>query len=123
MARDPREQPVLLHLDKADVGKSGAQATGGEPISKNGDGIGRVTSGAYGYTFGKCLALGFVKYAQPGETVEMMILGQAQKPRSFSSHLFIRRVNNCLRNERQPLLKNKKGGNHVTNGSIYRLRN
>ncbi|MEH6741692.1 MAG: hypothetical protein V7695_24525 [Sulfitobacter sp.] len=36
MARDPREQPVLLHLDKADVGKSGAQATGGEPISKNG---------------------------------------------------------------------------------------
>ena len=29
-----------------------ADATGGEPIFKNGKGLGRVTSGAYGYSVG-----------------------------------------------------------------------
>jgi len=69
----------LLHLDEADVTASGADATGGEPIFMNGEGIGRVTSGAYGYTVGMSLALGFVKVAQPGDTVEVMVLGQPHK--------------------------------------------
>ncbi|MEP5010654.1 glycine cleavage T C-terminal barrel domain-containing protein, partial [Roseobacter sp.] len=61
LAKTPREQLVLLHLDGADTDRSNADATGGEPIFKDGQGIGRVTSGAYGYTVGMSLALGFVK--------------------------------------------------------------
>ncbi|MEM9270996.1 MAG: glycine cleavage T C-terminal barrel domain-containing protein, partial [Pseudomonadota bacterium] len=75
----PREQLVLLHLDEKDVSASNADATGGEPIFKDGVGIGRVTSGAYGFTVGMSLALGFVKDAEPGDTVEVMVLGQPHK--------------------------------------------
>ncbi len=74
-----REQLVLLHLDEADVTASNADATGGEPIFKDGVGIGRVTSGAYGYTVGMSLALGFVKDAAPGDRVDVMVLGQPHK--------------------------------------------
>lgn len=76
MAKPPREQLVLLQLDEAAVTASNADATGGEPIFKDGKGIGRVTSGAYGYTVGMSLALGFVKDAGPGDEVEIMVLGQ-----------------------------------------------
>jgi dimethylglycine dehydrogenase len=56
-----------------------ADATGGEPIfMKDGTSVGRVTSGAFGYSVGKSLALGFVKNgtAEPGDTVEIYILGK-----------------------------------------------
>ncbi len=76
MAKPAREQLVLLQLDEAAVTASNADATGGEPIFKDGKGIGRVTSGAYGYTVGMSLALGFVKDAGPGDEVEIMVLGQ-----------------------------------------------
>ncbi|MEO0939729.1 MAG: FAD-dependent oxidoreductase [Pseudomonadota bacterium] len=76
MAKPAREQLVLLHVDAAAVAASNADATGGEPIFKDGKGIGRVTSGAYGYSVGMSLALGFVKDAAPGDRVEVMILGQ-----------------------------------------------
>lgn len=75
MRKAARETLVLLHINDADVLASNADATGGEPIFKDGAGIGRVTSGAYGYTVGKSLALGFVKDAKAGDTVEVMILG------------------------------------------------
>ncbi|MGR3711810.1 MAG: GcvT family protein [Shimia sp.] len=79
MAHDQREKLVLLHLDEADVNASNADATGGEPIFKDGVGIGRVTSGAYGYSVGMSLALGFVKDAKPGDRVEVMVLGRPHK--------------------------------------------
>ena len=50
-----------------------------QPIFKNGEGIGRVTSGAYGYSVGMSLALGFVKNARSGDQVEVMVLGQPHK--------------------------------------------
>ncbi|WP_377190728.1 GcvT family protein [Ruegeria meonggei] len=75
----PRENLVLLHLDEGDVTASDADATGGEPIFKDGIGIGRVTSGAYGYSVDMSLALGFVKNAQPGDEVEVMVLGRPHK--------------------------------------------
>ena len=77
----PREKLVLLHLDEADVTASNADATGGEPIFRDGKGIGRVTSGTYGYSVGMSLALGFVKDAGPGDEVEVMVLGQPHKAR------------------------------------------
>ncbi|HLW26527.1 MAG TPA: FAD-dependent oxidoreductase [Kiloniellales bacterium] len=77
LARPKREELVLLHLDEEAVARSNADATGGEPIFKDGKGIGRVTSGAYGYSVGMSLALGFVKGAAPGDRVDVMVLGRA----------------------------------------------
>ncbi len=76
LGKTARETLVLLELDGAQTDASNADATGGEPIFKDGAGIGRVTSGAYGYTVGKSLALGFVKNAVAGDTVQVMVLGQ-----------------------------------------------
>ncbi|MEP2717083.1 FAD-dependent oxidoreductase [Pseudophaeobacter sp.] len=79
MQNAPRETLVLLHLDETEVTASNADATGGEPIFKGGKGIGRVTSGAYGYTVGMSLALGYVKDAVPGDAVEVMVLGRPHR--------------------------------------------
>ncbi|MGB7241906.1 MAG: FAD-dependent oxidoreductase [Sulfitobacter sp.] len=77
----PREQLVILALDSAETDASQADATGGEPIFKDGKGIGHVTSGAYGYSVGMSLALGYVKGAAPDDMVEVMVLGVAHKAR------------------------------------------
>ena len=79
MAKEARETLVLMELDAAQTDASDADATGGEPIFKDGTGIGRVTSGAYGYTVGKSLALGYVKDAGPGDEVDVMVLGQPHR--------------------------------------------
>ncbi|WP_170410007.1 GcvT family protein [Ruegeria atlantica] len=83
-----REQLVLLHLDEADTAASNADATGGEPIFKDGQGIGRVTSGTYGYSVGMSLALGFVSGAKPGDAVEVMVLGRSHKATIMSEPPF-----------------------------------
>ena len=88
LANTPREQMVLLALNAADVTASNADATGGEPIFKDGQGIGRVTSGTYGYTVGMSLALGFVKNAGPGDEVEVMVLGKSHRARILSEPPF-----------------------------------
>ncbi len=76
MQNEPRERLVLIEVD-ADQ----ADATGGEPIFKGGVGIGRVSSGTYGYTVGMSLALGFVKNARPGDEVEVYVLGRPHTAR------------------------------------------
>ncbi|SLN13448.1 4-methylaminobutanoate oxidase (formaldehyde-forming) [Roseovarius litorisediminis] len=83
MSKPTRENLVLIHIDEDAVNASNADATGGEPIFKNGKGIGRVTSGTYGYTVGMSLALGYVRTgtAAPGDEVEVMVLGQPHKAR------------------------------------------
>ncbi len=66
-----REHLVLIEVDD-----KGVDATGGEPIfGADGSAQGRVTSGTYGYTVEKSLALGYVKDAKPGDRVSVMILG------------------------------------------------
>ncbi|MGC1506178.1 MAG: FAD-dependent oxidoreductase [Sulfitobacter sp.] len=77
LAKPARERLVMLALDGAQTQASNADATGGEPIFKDGVGIGRVTSGAYGYSVGQSLALGFVKNAVAGDVVDVMVLGRA----------------------------------------------
>lgn len=72
-----RERLVVLALDAEATDASNADATGGEPIFKDGVGVGRVTSGAYGYSVGQSLALGFVKGVDAGQRVEVMVLGRA----------------------------------------------
>jgi dimethylglycine dehydrogenase len=62
---------VLIEVDD-----QGVDATGGEPIfGADGSAQGRVTSGTYGHTVEKSLALGYVKDAKPGDRVSVMILG------------------------------------------------
>lgn len=79
LAKAPREHMVILQINEEDVTSSNADATGGEPIFKDGVGIGRVTSGTYGYTVGMSLALGFVKNAKAGDEVEVAILGRPHR--------------------------------------------
>ena len=64
------------------IGEQGA--TGGEPIfTPDGKSVGRVTSGSFGYTDGKSLALGFrdPTVAAPGDEVEVYVLGQPHRAR------------------------------------------
>ncbi|GGH28455.1 dimethylglycine dehydrogenase [Cribrihabitans marinus] len=61
-----------------------ADASGGEPVfTPDGRSVGRVTSGAYGYSVGKSLALGYAdpKVAGPGDAVEVYVLGKPHKAR------------------------------------------
>ncbi len=88
MGKPARERLVLLELDAAQTDASNADATGGEPIFKDGVGIGRVTSGAYGYSVGKSLALGFVKDATEGDEVDVMVLGKAHRATILSEPPF-----------------------------------
>ena len=88
LAKPAREQLVLLELDAAATDASNADATGGEPIFKDGKGIGRVTSGAYGYSVGKSLALGFVTGAAAGDEVEVMLLGKPHRATILSQPPF-----------------------------------
>ncbi|MWB77332.1 FAD-dependent oxidoreductase [Pseudooceanicola sp. 216_PA32_1] len=76
LANPARERLVLIEVEAAT-----ADATGGEPIFAGGKGVGRVTSGAYGYSVGKSLALGYVKGVEPGAEVEVMILGLPHRGR------------------------------------------
>ena len=79
LRKAPREKMYLLHLDESSVRESNADATGGEPIFKDGIGIGRVTSGTYGYTVGMSLALAMIKNVRPGDDVYVMVLGKPHK--------------------------------------------
>ncbi|MEP1612482.1 MAG: FAD-dependent oxidoreductase [Roseobacter sp.] len=76
LAKAPREKLVLLALDGAQTDLSNADATGGEPVFKDGQGVGRVTSGAYGYSVGLSLALAYVSGVSAGDEVDVMVLGR-----------------------------------------------
>ncbi len=71
----PRERLTMFEVDVTDE----ADANGGEPIFlADGTPVGRVTSGAYGYTVGKSLAIGYARegVVAPGDRVDIYILGK-----------------------------------------------
>ncbi len=71
--KPPREKLVI-----AEVETTNADANGGEPIFlRDGTPVGRVSSGAYGHTVSKSLALCFIKteYATAGTELDIAILG------------------------------------------------
>ena len=73
----PRETLQVIEVYETSMN---ADATGGEPIFRpDGTPLGRVTSGTYGYTVGKSLALGYVRNAGPGDEVDVMILGRPHR--------------------------------------------
>lgn len=72
--KPPRDRMVMLSIAAKE-----ADATGGEPIFL-GDGtpVGQVSSGAYGYSVGMSLAIGYIKNgsAKPGDRLNVAILGR-----------------------------------------------
>jgi dimethylglycine dehydrogenase len=71
-----RETLSLIHVQNI----TNADATGGEPIIlPDGTPVGRVTSGTYGYSVEMSLALGYLKNVNPGDAVDVMILGKPHR--------------------------------------------
>ncbi|MEM6479452.1 MAG: FAD-dependent oxidoreductase [Pseudomonadota bacterium] len=71
----PREMLTLLQVETQK-----ADASGGEPIfNLKGEGVGRVTSGAYGYGVNASLALCYLSGVAAGDEVNVMILGQPHR--------------------------------------------
>ena len=71
----PRESLTMFEVEVTD----NADANGGEPIFlADGTPVGRVTSGSYGYTVGKSLAIGYARegVVRAGDRVEIFILGK-----------------------------------------------
>ena len=67
---------LLVTLDV--LGTEDADALGNNALVRNGEVIGRATSGGYGFRIGKSLALGMVRpeYAEPGTRMQIDILGR-----------------------------------------------
>ena len=71
----PRESLTMFEVDVTED----ADANGGEPIFlSDGTPVGRVTSGAYGYSVGKSLAIGYAREGtvRAGDKVDIYILGK-----------------------------------------------
>ena len=82
----PREKLVCLEVDA-----ESADASGGEPVFlTDGTPVGRVSSGAYGYSVNKSLALCFIKAEHLDEHTEfdIAILGGAVRARVLSEPAF-----------------------------------
>ncbi len=83
----PRQVLSIFEIDAI----HDADASGGEPVfTPDGRAVGQVTSGAYGYSVGKSLALGYADpaVARPGDTVEVFILGKPHKARILTEPAF-----------------------------------
>ncbi|MFA3916855.1 GcvT family protein [Ruegeria hyattellae] len=79
----PREVLSVFEVDAV----HDADASGGEPIFlPDGRPVGRVTSGAYGYSVGQSLAIGFADpaLAGPGDEVDIFILGKPHRARRLA---------------------------------------
>ena len=80
----PRQRLVTLVVDAQD-----ADATGFEPIWTGDRRIGIVTSGGFGHTVGKSIAMGYMDVAaiDPSHIYGMTILGERRKCRLVSEPL------------------------------------
>jgi len=73
----PREKLVMLEVAAID-----ADASGGEPVFlPSGGAVGRVSSGAYGFTVEKSLALALVRieFTNPGTVLDVAVLGRPHR--------------------------------------------
>jgi dimethylglycine dehydrogenase len=86
-----KDKPARDVMVCIEVDATTADATGGEPIFlADGTPIGQISSGAYGYSVGKSLALGFVKaaYAASGAELSVAILGLPHTARLLTEPAF-----------------------------------
>ena len=82
----PRDVMSFLEIDAET-----ADATGGEPIFlSDGTPLGQVSSGAYGYSVGKSLAIAYLKAGlfSPGDEVNVAILGRPHRARILAAPAF-----------------------------------
>ncbi|MEM8630316.1 MAG: FAD-dependent oxidoreductase [Pseudomonadota bacterium] len=81
----PREVLTMFEIDVVD-----ADASGGEPIFLPGGApVGQVTSGAFGYSVGKSLALGYIKpEAAEAAELSVAILGKSHSARVLKAPPF-----------------------------------
>ena len=82
----PRDVLSYLAIEAVD-----ADATGGEPIFlADGTPAGHVSSGAYGYSVGKSLAIAYLKagLAKPGDALDVAILGRPHKATLLATPAF-----------------------------------
>ncbi len=77
----PERQLVSLQIDALD-----ADATGYEPVWRSGAIVGFVTSGGYGHTVGRSLAMALIapEAAQIGSELSVHIVGAERKARVIS---------------------------------------
>lgn len=81
-----RDVMAMLEIDATD-----ADATGAEPVFlTDGTPAGQVSSGAYGWSVGKSLAIAYLKagLTQPGDTVQVAILGLPHTARVLATPPF-----------------------------------
>ncbi|MEM7112187.1 MAG: FAD-dependent oxidoreductase [Chloroflexota bacterium] len=73
-----KKQPLTRKLVTITVDEPNCVLTGNEPIYSNGTCIGKVTSGAHGYSVGKYIAFGYLPldYTQPGTELEVEFLAE-----------------------------------------------
>lgn len=79
-----KDKPARYKLIMLDVDATNADASGGEPVFlTDGTPVGQVSSGAYGHSVGKSLALAFVKteHTAPGTEFDVAILGLPHRAR------------------------------------------
>ena len=84
--RPARDQIVMLEIDATT-----ADASGGEPIFlPDGTPIGQVSSGAYGYSVGKSLAIGYIKaeHFAVGLEITVALLGRPHHARVLAQPSF-----------------------------------
>jgi len=82
----PREIMSFLEIETEN-----ADAAGGEPIFlMDGRPVGQVSSGAYGFSVGKSLAIAYLKadLVKPGDFVEIAILGKTHRARILANPSF-----------------------------------
>jgi dimethylglycine dehydrogenase len=75
--REPREKLVILEIEATT-----ADASGGEPVfMADGTPVGRISSGAYGYSVDKSLALAFIKtpFISVEAEYDVAVLGQSHR--------------------------------------------
>ncbi len=86
-----RDKPAREKLVILAVEVENADAVGGEPIfTLDGTPVGRVSTGAYGFSVDMSLALGFIKsdYVRSGATFDVAILGQPHRARLLDAPPF-----------------------------------
>jgi dimethylglycine dehydrogenase len=81
----PAQKIVTLEVDATD-----ADASGFEPVWKDGTRVGFVTSGGYGHTLGKSLAMAMVDtgLTQPGTDLSVHIVGAERPARVIAPSLY-----------------------------------
>jgi dimethylglycine dehydrogenase len=88
----PAQKVVTLEVDATD-----ADASGFEPVWKDGDLVGFITSGGYGHTLGKSLAMAMVNsdLTEPGTELSVHIVGAERAARVIAARRTIPRARRC----------------------------